>query len=77
MLITFLSSTATQDIHDAARSDDPAKIQEALDGGEDINLIGPGGQSPLMHAVLTGSPASVKFLLEKRADTSIPEKDGC
>ena len=64
------------DIHAAVRSDDPAAIQEALDGGEDINSIGPGGQSPLMHAVLTGNAAAVKFLLEKRADTAIPEKDG-
>mmetsp|Transcript_60840 Transcript_60840/g.113778 ORF Transcript_60840/g.113778 Transcript_60840/m.113778 type:complete len:180 (-) Transcript_60840:29-568(-) len=67
---------AAADIHAAVRQDDPAQIQKALDEGEDINKIGQGGQSPLMHAVLTGNAAAVGFLLEKRADTSIPEKDG-
>lgn len=45
---------ARGDIHAAVRADDPAKLQEALDAGEAINLIGPGGQTPLMHGVLTG-----------------------
>lgn len=30
----------------------------------------------MMHAVLTGNANAVKFLLEQRADTSVPEKDG-
>ncbi|CAL1138291.1 unnamed protein product, partial [Cladocopium goreaui] len=64
------------DIHAAVRADDPAKLQEALDAGEDINMIGPGGQTPLMHGVLTGNPVCVKYLLGAKADTSIPEKDG-
>lgn len=45
---------ATGDIHAAVRANDPAKLQESLDAGEDINMIGPGGQTPLMHGVLTG-----------------------
>ncbi|CAK8998266.1 unnamed protein product [Durusdinium trenchii] len=64
------------DIHAAVRANDPAAIQAALDEGEDINKIGQGGQTPLMHGVLTGNPESVKFLLDAKADASIPEKDG-
>ena len=60
----------------AVRANDPIQLQAALDAGEDINVIGPGGQTPLMHGVLTGNLESVKFLLEAKADTSIPEKDG-
>merc|ERR1719246_289269 len=67
---------AGADIHEAVRSDVPSRIQEALDAGEDIDKIGPGGQTPLMHGVLQGFRKSVKFLLEKGADTSIGEKDG-
>lgn len=39
----------------AVRANDPIQLQAALDAGEDINVIGPGGQTPLMHGVLTGS----------------------
>merc|ERR1711920_894193 len=41
-----------------------------------IDKKGPGGQSPLMNAVLTGKPSAVKLLLEKGADTTIAEQDG-
>jgi len=44
---------------------------------ENKNTPGPGGQTPLMHAVLTGKKNVVKWLLEeKNVDTSIGEKDG-
>ena len=43
------------DLHAAVRANDPTQLQAALDAGEDINVIGPGGQTPLMHGVLTGS----------------------
>ena len=41
----------------------------------DINTIGPGGQTPLMHAVLSGKLKAVKALLKLGADTTIGEKD--
>mmetsp|Transcript_61859 Transcript_61859/g.109877 ORF Transcript_61859/g.109877 Transcript_61859/m.109877 type:complete len:183 (+) Transcript_61859:43-591(+) len=75
MSLAFCSGAAA-DIHEAVRANDPKLIQESLDEGEDINKIGSGGQSPLMHGVLTGNAKSVEFLLSKGADTSIPEKDG-
>lgn len=36
----------------------------------------PGGQSPLMHSVLSGKNAAVELLLARGADTTIGEKDG-
>jgi hypothetical protein len=36
----------------AVRADDPAAIEKALEH-VDINSIGPGGQTPLMNAVLS------------------------
>ena len=61
----FLALAAAADIHEAVRTDDPNAIKVALDAGEDINKIGPGGQSPLMHGVLQGFAKSVRFLLDQ------------
>ena len=64
------------DIFDAVRQDSETLIKSALGSGVDINSIGPGGQTPLMHAVLSGKVSSVKALLKLGADTTIGEKDG-
>merc|ERR1719217_1864078 len=49
----------------------------AMDDGHDLNFREKGsGQTALMAAVLAGQLESVKFLLEKGADTTIAEKDG-
>jgi len=69
--------TGAADIFEAIQSNDPEKIQEALDAGVDINSIQEGsGMTPLMSSVLGGAEKSVKFLLEKGADVTIGEKDG-
>lgn len=49
---------------------------ELISNGQDINQRGPGGQTPLMNAVLSGQTEVVKALLELGADHKIPEKDG-
>eukprot|EP00729_Bicosta_minor_P025552 gene25552-32360_t len=77
-LMMLLGAFAVQgeDIHAAVRRNDMSAIKAALADGEDIDKIGPGGQTPLMHGVLQGMTQSVKYLLKRGADTSIPEKDG-
>jgi ankyrin repeat protein len=40
------------------------------------NERGPGGQTPLMNAVLTGKEKVVELLLSMNVDTTIGEKDG-
>eukprot|EP00928_Gymnodinium_smaydae_P052871 TRINITY_DN37003_c0_g1_i1.p2 TRINITY_DN37003_c0_g1~~TRINITY_DN37003_c0_g1_i1.p2 ORF type:complete len:193 (-),score=50.35 TRINITY_DN37003_c0_g1_i1:67-645(-) len=75
-LLLGFGFAAASDIHAAVRADDPKALQAALDAGANINAIGEGGQTPLMHGVLMGKLEAVKFLLEKGADTSIGEKDG-
>ena len=51
-------------------------FSDLISNGEDINQRGPGGQTPLMNAVLSGQTEVVKALLELGADHKIPEKDG-
>ena len=63
-------------LFEAVNKDDMGLIRAALEAGANIDVQGPGGQSPLMHAVLGGKLAAVKFLLKRGADASIPEKDG-
>ena len=70
------ASAAALDIHAAVREDSPLKIQDALEAGESVNKIGPGGQTPLMHGVLQGKLDAVEALLTAGADVTIGEKDG-
>ena len=67
---------AVGDIFEAVRRDSMNGIKAALKAGANIDAKGPGGQTPLMHAVLNGKKNAVKYLLKKEADTSIGEKDG-
>jgi ankyrin repeat protein len=66
-------------IFQAIASDDDVMILNILRNDLDnkiLNIIGPGGQTPLMNAVLSGKVKAVTVLLEAGADTSIPEQDG-
>ena len=54
----------------AVRANDPIQLQAALDAGEDINVIGPGGQTPLMHGVLTGSSERNIFFFQSFSSIS-------
>ena len=79
LFILCLSATVHSnkvDIFDAVRQDNEKIIKSAINAGVDINTIGPGGQTPLMHAVLSGKVSAVKTLLKLGADTKIGEKDG-
>ena len=61
----------------AVRQDNEALILKQLrHPASDINVIGVGGQTPLMHAVLQGRETAVQVLLDRGADTTIAEKDG-
>ena len=63
-------------LFEAINSDDVHKIDSLLKQGININTKGPGGQTPIMFATLRGSYNAVKYLLDHKADTTIPEKDG-
>ncbi len=62
----------SSDLFEAVRDDDPNAIRAALSSGSDINVIGPGGQTPLMNAVLSGKEAAVKALLAAGAGACSP-----
>ena len=62
---------------EAVRNDDPTAIERAiLTLGADMDLQGGGGQTPLVHAVLSGKQQAVETLLKLGANVDIPEKDG-
>ena len=60
----------------AVRSDSAERVVASLDAGASLDGTGPGGQTPLMHAVLQGKDNAVSALLSRNADTTIGEKDG-
>eukprot|EP01060_Flectonema_neradi_P013062 TRINITY_DN19848_c0_g1_i1.p1 TRINITY_DN19848_c0_g1~~TRINITY_DN19848_c0_g1_i1.p1 ORF type:complete len:195 (+),score=44.27 TRINITY_DN19848_c0_g1_i1:58-642(+) len=77
VLTVALSDYAAGDLHKAVREGNIAEMKRLLDEeGADINEVGPGGQTVLMHGVLGGCKACVKLALEKDADTTIGEQDG-
>jgi len=61
----------------AWQEDDAAAITSSVQTNPSaLESIGPGGQTPLIHAVLTGKATAVKTLLELGADALATEKDG-
>ena len=64
-------------VFEGVQIDDADYIMSALEKDPDLlNAIGVGGQTPLIHAVLTGKTTAVQTLLEAGADTTLTEKDG-
>lgn len=75
--VLLLAVAAAGDIFSAVQMDSAELLQEALDEDpSELNRRGPGGQTPLMNAVLSGKSHAVAFLLQAGADPTIPEKDG-
>lgn len=76
-LCNILFAFAAKDIFDAVASSDLTAIEKILaDGNDQLNKKGPGGQTPLMNAVLSGKTSAVAALLKYGADVTIPEQDG-
>lgn len=74
--IASVSASANDDLFEAVQSNDKDLVLLALNNGADINTRGPGDQTPLMAAVLSGKAEVVRALLLSGADTTLPEKDG-
>ena len=75
--LALLPGLAFGDVFTAVKADSMEQIKAALkDDPESLDRTGPGGQSPLMHAVLMGKGAAAKYLLKRGADVSVAEKDG-
>ena len=78
-LVSLVAATASEDnaIFKGVKDDDAAAIRSAVENDPSIlESIGPGGQTPLIHAVLIGKLNAVTTLLELGADTSATERDG-
>mmetsp|Transcript_5142 Transcript_5142/g.13363 ORF Transcript_5142/g.13363 Transcript_5142/m.13363 type:complete len:191 (+) Transcript_5142:61-633(+) len=71
------TASAPPDLFLGVQHDSPKEIARALKAGAKIDRREAGsGQTPLMKAVLMGKLQAVKFLLDRGADPSVPEKDG-
>lgn len=74
---SFALTSADDAIFDGVKNDDGAAIQTAVENDPSaLESIGQGGQTPLIHAVLTGKLNAVKTLLDIGADTLATERDG-
>ena len=77
LLFAFVSASMDNAIFEGVKNDDGAAIRSAVENDSSIlESIGMGGQTPLIHAVLTGKMNAVKTLMEIGADMSATEKDG-
>ena len=70
-------SEASSDVFEAIDAGNSDEISRFLaEDPSSLNSRGPGGQTPLMRAVLKGVYKAARLLLEAGADFTIPEKDG-
>mmetsp|Transcript_28602 Transcript_28602/g.85452 ORF Transcript_28602/g.85452 Transcript_28602/m.85452 type:complete len:181 (+) Transcript_28602:156-698(+) len=77
LLLCALRAAALEEIFSAVRADDGERVEKSIkEDPSGLNRKGPGGQTPLMHAVLQGKEDAVIALLALGADLTIPEKDG-
>ena len=77
LVCAFAYLTTAQPIFDAVYANDIKLIQKEIHKKDfDINQKGPGGQTPLMAAVLKGKFDAFKHLLGHGADVFIGENDG-
>jgi ankyrin repeat protein len=71
------SASDDNGIFEGVQKDDTTAIKSAIKNDpSSLESIGPGGQTPLIHAVLTGKLESVKTLLDLGANTAATETDG-
>ena len=78
-IVTTVTVTANDSnaVFEAVKNDDSAAIRSAVENDSSMKeSIGPGGQTPLLHAILTGKMNAVKTLLDLGADASATERDG-
>ena len=67
LLIIYPLQVLCIDIFEQVRKDSMDGIKKAIAENEEvINTRGPGGQTPLMHAVLQGKTKAVKYLLKQK-----------
>mmetsp|Transcript_55730 Transcript_55730/g.135035 ORF Transcript_55730/g.135035 Transcript_55730/m.135035 type:complete len:197 (-) Transcript_55730:83-673(-) len=78
IVVVFGNDNVPNHVFVGVQEDDETSIRAAIE--ENPSLLDEkgvvGGQTPLIHAVLTGKRLAVKTLVELGADTTATEKDG-
>ena len=70
------AQSQTQDLFEALRQGDAAKVQAAVNHGVDVNSRDDGGNTLLMQAAVYSTPALMQFLLERGADPKASNERG-
>ena len=63
-------------IHNAVIDNDPMAVRAALADGADVNELGNGGQTPVLHAATRGKLRAAAALMKMGADASISDPNG-
>ena len=75
--VVTVTANDSNAVFEAVKNDDSAAIRSAIENDSSMKeSIGPGGQTPLIRAILTGKLNAVNTLLDLGADASATEKDG-
>jgi ankyrin repeat protein len=70
------TGTIDEQLMEAAKRGDPARVKVILDKGAEINATDKGGTTALIHAADSGHITVVRLLLEKGADVNAKNKGG-
>jgi ankyrin repeat protein len=77
LVLAIFGVSSAADIFGAVASDRVSELSQMVEENPRLlNKRGPGGQTPLMNAVLSGKTSAVEALLKAGADVTISEKDG-
>ena len=76
MLATLAVAAKNKDLLKAISQNNPALVNMALKSGDNPNLVGEDGDSPLMAAVRGGKYKAAKALVKAKADLSFVDTSG-
>lgn len=76
MLATLAAAAKNKDLLKAISQNNPALVNMALKSGDNPNLVGEDGDSPLMAAVRGGKYKAAKALIKAKADLSFVDTNG-
>ena len=71
-----LADDPCETLHRASESNKADEVVRHLDAGNDVNCLARDGATPLISAVIGGSPTVIKVLLEHGADVNVPDDNG-
>ena len=75
-LCALAAAAKNKDLLKAISQNNPALVNVAIKSGDNVNLVGEDGDSPLMFAVRGGKYKAAKALIKAKADLSFVDANG-